>query len=95
MAEKRRGRWKNLGIVGITALSGFITVALVVGALIVGLWVDAQLGVRGPATICLLVASVPISLVLMIVLTLSLVKCLPPPQLPKELLTVHRTQEEE
>lgn len=84
MARSRRGRWKNLGIVGITALSGFITVALVVGALIVGLWLDARLGVRGPATICLLVASVPVSLTLMILLTLSLVKRLPPPELPNE-----------
>jgi MFS family permease len=84
MAERRRGRLQNLGIVGITALSGFITVALVVGALVVGLWIDAQLGVRGPATICLLVASVPLSLTLMIWLTLTLVKRLPPPQLPNE-----------
>ncbi|MFQ3645538.1 MAG: hypothetical protein SNJ54_04295 [Anaerolineae bacterium] len=84
MAERRRGRLQNLGIVGITALAGFITVALVVGALIVGLWIDAQLGVRGPATICLLVASVPLSLTLMIWLTLTLVKRLPPPQLPNE-----------
>jgi MFS family permease len=84
MAERRRGRLQNLGIVGITALAGFITVALVVGALIVGLWIDAQLGVRGPATVCLLVASVPLSLTLMIWLTLTLVKRLPPPQLPNE-----------
>ncbi len=84
MAEKGRGRLQNLGIVGITALSGFITVALVVGALIAGLWIDAQLGIRGPATICLLVASVPLSLTIMIWLTLTLVKRLPPPQLPNE-----------
>ncbi|XWX02682.1 hypothetical protein VZO05_09190 [Aggregatilineales bacterium SYSU G02658] len=84
MAEARRGRLQNLGIAGITALSGFVTVVLVIGALLLGLWIDAQLGWRGPATICLLVASVPLSLTLMIWLTLTLVKRLPQQQLPSE-----------
>jgi len=93
MAENRQGRLKNLGIVGITALSGFVTVALVVAALIVGLWLDSLLGVRGPATICLLIASVPLSLALMIWLTLTLVKLLPPPQHPN-MGSIARNEEE-
>lgn len=84
MAEKRPSRLRNLTIVGITALTGLVAVAVIMGALIAGLWIDAQLGQRGPATICLLVASVPISLFLMIWMALGLVKQLPPPIVPIE-----------
>lgn len=92
--EKRPSRLKNLGIVGITALTGFIAVVVVIVALIVGLWIDAQIGRRGPATICLLVASVPVSLFLMIRLALGLVKMLPPPVVQHDLSDSSHEEEE-
>lgn len=49
------------------------------GALLVGLWVDGQIGQRGLSTVCLVGVSIPISLVLMTWLTLRLVRTLPPP----------------
>jgi hypothetical protein len=95
VAENSPSRLKNLTIVGITALTGFIAVGVIVVALIAGLWIDAQIGQRGPATICLLVASVPISLYLMIRLALGLVKQLPPPTVPRETTFMAASHEEE
>jgi hypothetical protein len=83
MAEQQPSRIKNLTIVGITALAGLVTVVVIMTALILGLWVDAQIGTRGPATICFLVASVPVSLYLMFRMVLGLVKHIPPPT-PRE-----------
>lgn len=79
MGERKPSRLRNLTIVGITALTGLIAVVVITVALIIGLWIDSQIGRRGPATICLLVASVPISLFLMIRLALGLVRALPAP----------------
>jgi energy-coupling factor transporter transmembrane protein EcfT len=47
-------------------------------ALFIGLTIDRLLGVRGPATICLLVLSVPVSLFLMIQIALRLVRQVEP-----------------
>lgn len=71
--RKRSPRAHNLTITGIAALTGFVSLAVVLVALVVGLWIDGLLGRRGPATICLLVASVPVSLYLMIRIALGLV----------------------
>jgi len=83
MHFNRRQRIKNLGIAGIAALTGFVSLGITLLALIVGLWLDNLLKTRGPATICLLSLSVPVSLFVMIRMALGLVKQLPPPTLPK------------
>lgn len=51
---------------------------VVLGALFLGLWLDSMMGQRGPATIILMLASVPLSLFLMIRIALTLVKQLDP-----------------
>jgi hypothetical protein len=66
-------RARNLSVAGVAGLTGFLGLAVVMCALFTGMWVDAQLGLRGPATVCLLVSSVPASLALMVVLTLRLI----------------------
>jgi hypothetical protein len=73
-------RTRNLGITGITALTGCVSLVIIFVALFIGLWLDGLLGLRGPATICLLVLSVPVSLYLMIQIALRLVKQIPPPK---------------
>ncbi len=64
-------RPRNLAYAAIAGQAGLSTVLVVLVALFLGLWLDAQLGLRGPITIGLLALSVPISLFLMLRLTLS------------------------
>jgi len=80
MEEKPKGpsRTRNLGITGITALTGCVSLVIIFVALFIGLTIDRLLGVRGPATICLLVLSVPVSLFLMIQIALRLVQQVEP-----------------
>ena len=81
---KTPSRTRNLGITGITALTGCVSLVIIFVALFIGLWLDGLLGLNGPMTICLLVLSVPISLFVMIQLALRLVKQIPPPTLAQK-----------
>lgn len=83
MHFERKRRLKNLGIAGISALTGFVSLGITLLALFLGLWLDSLLGTRGPATICVLSLSVPLSLLVMIRMALGLVKQLPPPTPPR------------
>lgn len=73
MAHNKPSRLKNLTLAGISALTGLVALAVVLVALIIGLWLDSLIGQRGLMTICLLVLSVPLSLYLMTRLALGLV----------------------
>ncbi len=77
--RNRSSRARNLTLAGIAGLVGFVTVILVAGALLLGLWLDAQIGVRGPLTIVLVVLSVPVSLGVMLFLTLRMTRAIRPP----------------
>jgi len=76
MPNKQSSRIKNLTIAGILALTGFVALGIILLALLIGLWLDGLSGTRGPATICLLVLSVPVSLFAMIRMALWLIKFL-------------------
>ena len=52
---------------------------IALSALFIGLWIDSMMGRRGPAIVLLLIASVPLSLYLMVRITLSLASKLDPP----------------
>lgn len=93
MNQKKPSRLKNLTLVGISALTGFVAIMVITVALFIGLWVDSRFGLRGPATICLLVASVPVSLYLMTRMAFGLVRQLPPPTL-RDLPSSSREKEE-
>lgn len=71
--QKYSSRTKNLTFAGLSALTGCVSLFVVVIALIVGLAIDGLMGQRGPATICLVILSVPISLFLMVKIALALV----------------------
>jgi hypothetical protein len=79
MTQNKSPRIRNLTITGITALTGCISLVVVAVALLLGLWIDSLLGRRGPATVCLLVASAPVGLYLMVRTALTLVKYIEPP----------------
>ena len=78
MANQQPTRIKNLSITSIIALTGCVPLVVVFAALFVGLWIDVQVGQRGPGIICSLAASLPISLYLMTRLALYLVSKLQP-----------------
>ncbi|MCA9911894.1 MAG: AtpZ/AtpI family protein [Anaerolineae bacterium] len=56
---------------------------VVLVALFLGLWLDQRLGQRGPATILVLILSVPVSLYLMTRLALGLVRRIEPTMQPE------------
>ncbi len=66
-------RTKNLTFAGLSALTGCVSLIVVIIALLVGLYIDSLIGQRGPATICLVILSVPVSLFLMVKIALTLI----------------------
>lgn len=71
-------RTRNLSLSAAAGLAGCVSVIVVFTALFVGLWLDSQLGQRGPCTVGLIVASVPVSLTLMVRIALLAIKRLDP-----------------
>ncbi len=61
----------GLAVAGLLGQVGCLTVAIVLAALGTGLWLDAQLGSRPLFTIGLILASVPLTLVLMFRIVLA------------------------
>jgi hypothetical protein len=74
MTKPPTSRIKNLTLAGISALTGCVALLVILVALFLGLWLDQRLGQRGPATILVLILSVPVSLYLMTRLALGLVR---------------------
>jgi len=66
---KRRAM--NLTYAAIAGQAGCLTLIIVFSALLGGLWLDSQLGQRGPCVFGTLVLSIPISLYAMLRLALS------------------------
>lgn len=73
-------RMQNLAYAAVAGQVGCTTVILVIGALLAGLWLDAQFGVKGPFTIILLLLSIPLSLVLVLRIALGAVRAIRPPE---------------
>jgi MFS family permease len=73
-------RLKNLSLAAIAGQAGCVTLLIVIAALFIGLWLDAQLGWRGPCTVGVLALSVPFSLYAMVKLTLVSLGRLQPPR---------------
>lgn len=79
MADKKPKYVNHVGWVGVFVLAGCFGCMFALIALYGGLWIDDNLlGRRGPATICLLVLSVPINTYLMVKIALALVPYLRP-----------------
>ena len=71
-------RLKNLSLTAIAGQAGCVTLVIVIAALLVGLWLDAQLGRRGPCTFGMLVISVPFSLYAMVRIALAAIERIEP-----------------
>ena len=61
----RKQYWLNLTLAGIAGQVGCLTLIIVLGAVLGGLWLDANFQTRPLFTFILLIASIPISLVAM------------------------------
>jgi hypothetical protein len=79
----RSPRTRNLAYAAVAGLTGCATVSFVIAALLLGVWLDARLGARGPFTIILLAASVPISLLVMVRVAIILVGRIQPSARPR------------
>lgn len=75
---------KNLSLAGIAGFAGCWIIIVVFVALIVGLWLDAQFGLRGPFTIGLIVLSIPVTLFVVLRIVLKLISMIQPPQKPDD-----------
>lgn len=58
---------------------GCFTLVIVFVALLVGIWLDSQIGRKGPFTVGLLLLSIPISLFVMVRIALGSVHMIQPP----------------
>jgi len=74
----------NLGLAGFAGQVGCVTLVIVFGALLGGLWLDNVLKVRPLFTIVLLLGSVPITIFIMIRLALGAVAKMKPVLPPRE-----------
>lgn len=79
MTDKKSTRAANLAYASVAGQAGCFTIVLVFTALFIGLWLDNQIGVRGPFTVGLLLLSVPVSLIVMVRIALSAIKEIQPP----------------
>lgn len=61
----RKQYWLNLTLAGLVGQVGCVTLIIVLGAVFLGLYLDAQFQTRPWFTIGLVVVSIPISLVIM------------------------------
>ncbi len=59
----------NLTLAAVTSLVGCVTVVITIGALLLGLWLDAQFGTRPRYTVVITIASLPVTLIVMFVVT--------------------------
>jgi F0F1-type ATP synthase assembly protein I len=57
----------NLTLAGVTGLVGCLTLIIVLGAVFIGLWLDGIFQSRPWFTIGLVVASIPISIIMMVI----------------------------
>lgn len=63
----------------VAGLGGFVTLVIVIGVLLLGLWIDQQMNTRPLFTILLMVMSAPISIFVMYWVAMSAIQRLAPP----------------
>ncbi len=90
-AKRRLNQFK---IAIISGQAGCATLIVVLAALFIGLWLDSQLGQRGPFTFGLLILSVPLSLTVMLKITLRAIRRMQPQAANTPRETIHDHNEE-
>lgn len=67
-SSKKKMNRRNIWVAALAAQVGFLTLLIILAAVLGGIALDARLGTRPWFTIGLLLASIPVSLVLMVVI---------------------------
>lgn len=62
---------RNLALAGMVSQIGCVTVVIVIGALLAGLWVDKMMDARPLFTILFLLGSIPLSVVILVRIAFS------------------------
>jgi F0F1-type ATP synthase assembly protein I len=70
-SNRPEGVVKNLALAGVMSQVGCVTVVIIVGALLVGLWLDSRFNTRPVLTILFLIGSIPVSLYSLVRIALS------------------------
>lgn len=70
---------RNMVLAAVAGQVGCTTVIVLFGALLLGMWLDSVVGVKGLFTILLLVVSVPVSLFLVFRMALRAARSIQPP----------------
>ncbi len=70
----KKQRTINVLIAVLVAQIGVVTLIIILAALFGGMWLDNQLGTRATYTIILLLASIPISVIVMLLIARSTIK---------------------
>jgi len=76
--------WVNMTIVALVGQVGCLTLVIVLGAVFAGLWLDSRLDTRPWFTIGLVLASIPVSLIVMLFVTRLAVKKIKTTPAPKQ-----------
>lgn len=70
-----RSQWsRNVALTAVAGQAGCGGFGIIIAALLLGIWLDAQAGTKGPFTIGLVVLSIPVCLALMMAITLTAIK---------------------
>ncbi len=83
----------NLGLAGFAGQVGCLTLVIIIGALVGGLWLDNQLGVKPLFTILFLLGSVPITIFVMFRVAMSAIAKIKPVVPPKGTATQEKKEE--
>ncbi len=70
-SNRPEGVARNLALAGMLSQVGCVTVVIVVGALLVGLWLDSLFKARPLFTLVFLLASIPVSVYALVRVALS------------------------
>ncbi len=87
MQQRTPERLKNFALAATAAQGGCASVVVVIGALLIGLWLDSVLHTKPAFTLLLIILSVPLSLFVMLALVLGATRSItpnPPPTSKKE-----------
>lgn len=76
--------FRNMTYAAMAGQSGCLTVVLVIGSLILGLWLDNVLGTEPAFTLVLTLVSIPLSLVLMVTMVLGATQRITPPVIEEQ-----------
>lgn len=70
-SNRPQGVIKNLALASVMSQVGCVTVVIVIGALLLGLWADSQFNTKPLFTIVFLLGSIPVSLYSLVRVALS------------------------